>query len=243
MTVVDELRRYVIGSIITKKESNSETQPSPKGEKPKGDSGSGSVVVRVGDQVKGRYWQLVTVERLKDKSCVAYIADKNAPSAAWGDIARITHKTKSLAVPVLPAHILKTTRIKGVRTVESGSILKQEYTEHVYPFSLNYLAVCMSRVLNRPPGSHLGKLDSGTKRACLVVVKFFSLYRNLSAEAFCEVLENKFTQEAAACISPPILVPFFSSSDDGAESQKLPDGLEAVLIESIQAYVSSACLF
>jgi len=186
------------------------------------------VIVQTGDKVSQKYWRLVTKEKLIDRSSV-YIADKNAPATAWFDIGSVAAKTKSLAVPIVSG--LETTRIKGVRAL--GGELRQTQSEQVFPFSLRYLAVCISRILDRPAGTHHGKLDDGTQRACFVVVKFFWLYRGLTAESFNEVLKHKIFQAGAVCISTGVEVPFFSDVPEG-----LPEDLEAVLIEAIQAHVS-----
>jgi hypothetical protein len=186
------------------------------------------LILRMGDKTKQKYWPLVKQERLKDTACI-YIADKNVPAPTWGSVASLCSETKALGVPVFPDEAaLKTTVIIGARKPD-GSFEAQR--RHTYPFSLHYLAVCMYRVMVRPANSHDGKLDSGLPKACMIVIRFFSLYRRTSADEFRENIENQFVQ-AGAVMGSPVELPFFAKRvpDD------LPDELEQLLIEAVQAY-------
>eukprot|EP00957_Ditylum_brightwellii_P078144 5941176-Ditylum_brightwellii.AAC.1 len=63
--------------------------------------------------------------------------------------------------PVLPdSAALSTTTLMFAASADGS--YKREY---VFPFSLQYLAVCLSRVLQRPQKSHRGKLDAATDNA------------------------------------------------------------------------------
>jgi hypothetical protein len=198
----------------------------------KEDTPSRKLIVQVGDKTNEKYWPLVRRMRLKDRSSV-YIADKNVPRTSWGMVGDICAATKALAVPVIPdRRALRTTRIEGLRKPD-GTLVSDRV--HVYPFSLPYLAVCVARIMDRPAGSHAGKLDSSTARACMVVVKFFSLYRNLSADEFVDDLTAKFSEAGALVSSDPIEVPFFRENGD----EKLPDDLEGILEEALRCQVSS----
>jgi hypothetical protein len=105
---------------------------------------------------------------------------------------------------------------------------------HCYPFSLDFLALCLLRVLDRKAGQHEGKLDSGTNRACLIVVTFFGLYRGLVAEEFEHRMCNHFEEADAVLLRPSIPVPFFKS-----ERPELPRDLHVLLVEAVQANVRS----
>lgn len=191
-----------------------------------------NVFVQVGDKTKEKFWRLVKRTRIKVHSCIN-IADKNAPPSAWGIVADICVATKALAVPVFPdASAIRTTRIVGVRKPDSTAIVE---VVHVYPFSLQYLAVCIARVTERPAGSHAGRLDRSTERACLIVVKFFALYRAISAEDFLDMLMTKLTSAGALVTPAPIQIPFFESRRN---KENFPADLKQVLAEALSAQVS-----
>lgn len=195
------------------------------------------LVVRMGDKVQGKYWPLVTKERLKDPSSV-YIADKNVPASTWELVAKVAATTKALAVPVIPDSMaLQTTVVTGVR--KPNGELQQEDRKHSYPFSFSYLAVSLVRVLDRPSGSHTGKLDSGTSRACMIVIKFFTFYRRLTADEYRDTIRSKCAQAGAISASVPIEVPFFSND----ASLELPEDLKTLLVEALQASVRSFRVF
>jgi len=190
-----------------------------------------NLVVQIGDKTKEKFWNLVKHTRINDRSCV-FIADKNAPEGIWSQIGLICTATKAMAVPVLPDPMaLRTTRVEGMRKPDGTFV---ESCTHLYPFSLPYLAVCMTRVMDRPAGAHVGKLDSSTPRACMVVVKFFSLYRKITADEFLATLTSKLASAKTLVKPSPIEVPFFASE---STSESLPSALEEILIEAIQAQV------
>jgi hypothetical protein len=133
------------------------------------------------------------------------------------------------SVSVLPDEgALATTEIRGIQQLD-GTVDEQK--QHVYPFSLAYLAVCMARVLARPPGTHAGKLDSGTKRACLIVTKFYSLYRRIAADELLETMQEKFGREGALLASPPIKLSFYKSPEAAGD---LPTEVKDILVEALK---------
>jgi hypothetical protein len=187
-----------------------------------------SLLVLAGDRVKEKFWPRVVCEKLQDPSSVL-LADKNAPLPSWGLVASAAAKSKSLAVAISYPSALQTTSIKGARDAR-GSVMGSQF--HCYPFSLEFLAICMLRVLDRDAGSHEGKLDRGSERACLVVAKFFGFYRGLRAEEFEQRLHGHFELAGATLLLPSIPVPFMKS-----ERQSLPLDLLTVLDEAIQVNV------
>lgn len=190
------------------------------------------LILRMGDKTKGKYWPLVVKERKNDTSCL-YIADKNVPSTTWGYLASICAETKAMGVPIIPdSAALQTTAIKGIRKPD-GSF--DDERKHIYPFSLHYLAVCLHRVILRPANSHPGKLDSGTPRACMIVVMFYSLYRRSTAEEYRENMQHHF-QQAGAVLGTPIEVPFFAKRTPDS----LPADLTDILNEALQTYYGYA---
>jgi hypothetical protein len=191
---------------------------------------SRKVLVIAGDQTKDKYWPKVRHTRLRDTSSVV-LADKNAPTPSWGTIGEVCEFTQAVAVPVLPQDALQTTEIVGVRSLHGDDGADKL---HVYPYSLAYLAVCMARVLDRPPGSHQGKLDCGTKRACIIVLQFYSLYRNLTAEQFEDVMKSKFENRGATFSALPINIPFFRT---GTVDEDLPSDLQEVLMDGLKLMV------
>lgn len=186
------------------------------------------VIVKVGDKTSKKFWQSCRQDRFEDGACL-YVADKNAPKPSWGQIASICAATKGMAVPVLPKDAMCTVRVTGIRM--SDGTFKSDWSHH-YPFSLPFLAVCMARVLQRAPESHDGKLDSASRRACMVVVKFYSFYRNILDDEFCADLHSAFSRVGA--LVAPIEVPFFKN---GKAGQNLPQDLEEVLVEALQSQV------
>lgn len=191
-----------------------------------------SFIIHEGDKTKGKFWPQVKKARRRSYSGI-HIADKNAPSSIWGTIGDICAATKALAIPVLPDKAaLKTTRVEGYRE-RDGSFASNE--SHVYPFSLWYLAVCMARIRQRPAGSHAGKLDKSTKRSCLIVLKFFSFYRSLSADQLVPSLASVFANAGALITPAPIEVPFFCIDPN---VDKLPEDVELVLLEALRCQVS-----
>jgi hypothetical protein len=191
-----------------------------------------NVIILQGDEVQGKkFWPTAKIEREADPSCL-FIADKNAPATAWSVIGNYCAETSGYPIAALPDKTaLQTTSLQGAWTPDSSVIPD---TTHCYPFSLPYLAVCMARVLERRPSSHAGKLDSGTPNACMIVIKFFSLYRGLSAEDFKDILQRKM--QKAGVLEPPqkaIKLPFF------ARETQLPHDLQTVLTESLQLQVGT----
>jgi hypothetical protein len=202
----DEIRRIVNDSAETEM-SNGVDKPPPR-----------PVIIRVGDEVKKKYWPLVKVEKTKQPSSV-YVADKNAPPVGWTSVAQVCSITNGIAVPVLPdAAALQTTSVEG-----AGQ----------YPFSLHYLAVCMTRVMTRPPQSHSGKLDRSLDVACMIVVKFFSLYRGIAASELLPTIQRAIQRGGATLSSTPITVPFFAQED----LPDLPSDLEDALNDAIRIQV------
>lgn len=183
------------------------------------------LVVLVGDKVKAKYWPQVKSTRTKRPACIV-ITDKNAPSNAWPSVGDAAGN--GLVVPVFPdKKALSTTRIEGIRK-SSGEV--DEQISHFYPFSLHYLAVCMARVMARPAKSHIGGLDRGLQQACLVVTKFFSLYRKLSADELIDSVRARVQDAGSFCAKEPIQVPFFCNK----ELPELPQDLVEVLTVALQ---------
>jgi hypothetical protein len=183
------------------------------------------------DLYKGKFWPHITKIRRRCYSAIN-IADKNTPTSAWGTIGAICASTKALAVPVLPDRFaFRTTSVVGVRR-KNGTL--DNTPVHIYPFSLAYLAVCMTRVLLRPAGSHTGQLDQSIGRLCMIVIKFYTFYRNLSAEQLLTTMSATMANAGAHITSAPIEVPFFGSAGE----IKLPQEVEAVLLEALKCQVS-----
>ena len=168
--------------------------------------GNGRKLVHMeGDQVKGKFYGVVAKELLAKPSSVA-ILDKNVPPTSFPAVHTLCVESKSIALPVLPMGMIDT--YVGV---------------DVYPFSLQFLAVCMSRVLNRKSGSHPGKLDAATESACMVVVKFYCFYRHLTAAQ----LKNKLMYVGIQ--GNPIFIPFFK----GEMLPEIPTDLKQALEEAV----------
>jgi hypothetical protein len=190
------------------------------------------LIVQEGDKTKEDFWSQARRTRQCDYGSV-YITDKNTPAATWSNVGDICAATKALAVPVVPDSLaLRTTRLIGFRTMDGSFV---DHVEHVYPFSLHFLAVCIARVIGRVAGSHAGKLDQSTPRAGLIVVGFFALYRSIRAEDFVDTLVKELSQTGALVFPTPIKVPVFS---DPGMVNAFPADLEDVLVEALRCHVS-----
>ena len=122
------------------------------------------LIVREGDRVKKKFYTVVEKEILDAPACIT-VLDKNVPPPSWNSIRKICATSRSFIAAVVPPDM-------------EDTLIGSNLSSHTYPFSLEYLAVCMSRVLNRQPNTHSGKLDSATELACMIVVKFSCFYRN-----------------------------------------------------------------
>jgi hypothetical protein len=188
--------------------------------------------VQVGDKTIGKYWSTVKRLRQKDQTSIC-VADKNAPPPAWSTVGDVCAQTRALAIPILPdATCLSTTRIQGYRKPNGCHVPD---VIHIYPFSFQYLAVCMARVLDRAAESHAGKLDSATPRACLIVVNFFCFYRTISSEAFFDVMANQLSSAGALVTPSPVIVPFGKMMQC---KESFLEKIEALLNEAVGSQVS-----
>ncbi|KAL7554484.1 hypothetical protein ACHAWF_018320 [Thalassiosira exigua] len=160
-------------------------------------AGDRHVVLFEGDQVKknskGKYFDVVANEILAKPASISLL-DKNIPPPSFVSVHTVCIESRSIGLPVLFAGMEDT-------LVGNGA------SAFVYPFSLRYLAVCMSRVLARKPNTHKGKLDSATPNACMVVTQFYCFYRHITVEKLKEKLLN------IGCRTPLedefVSVPFF----------------------------------
>ena len=169
------------------------------------------VVVMEGDQTVGKFYQVVTKQRLTNPSSIV-ILDKNVTPTSFVTVDTVCRQSQggSLAVPVLPMGMIDT-------------YVSKESTSFLYPLSLQFLAVCISRVLNRTPATHPGKLDAATETACMVVVKFYCFYCNMSASRLKEKLLNIGNQGKV------LFIPFFKD----VVLPNLPTGLKEVLEDAV----------
>ena len=190
-----------------------------------------NVHVLVGDELGKQFWLRLKANRTKDLSCLM-IADKNIPPSAWENIGATCSATRAFPLAVFPDKAaLKTTQILGSRKPD-GSF--DPVKSHFYPFSLEYLAICMARVLLRKPTSHVGRLDSGAPLAAMIVVTFYSFYRYKSAEEFRENIDAKLKSAGALDSLEPVTLPFMV---DGCLS--LPEDVTTTLTEALQLQVGS----
>lgn len=153
----------------------------------------------MGDLIKGRYWQKVADERRR-KPYSTMLADKNAPNEeVWKQIEDMCRSTKASAVPVVP---------------------DSEGTES-NPFSLDALAVFISRVLRRV--NHPGNLDKSSPNVGYVLLMFYHLYQGKSRKEF----EAELIERFGSLVKMPLLKP---------DRSPLPDSVRSVLEEGINLY-------
>ena len=186
------------------------------------------IIIETGDKTssKIKFWPSVEIAKLEQTSSIL-IADKNAPPSIWRRVGEICTSSKSIAVPVFPdTKSLMTTSV----SITLGKGTKCQLT---YPFTLQYLAVCISRVLARPPHSHDGKLDSSLSDTCMIVVKFFGFFQGLTSDSLIDTFYKEMLQSGSQYTDNPIKVPFFK--DD--VSLQLPENLKEVLLDSLRLRV------
>ncbi|KAF0908840.1 hypothetical protein E2562_028724 [Oryza meyeriana var. granulata] len=153
----------------------------------------------MGDLIKGKYWQKVADER-KKKPFRITLADKNAPNEeVWRQIEDMCRTTKAAAVPVIP---------------------DSEGTDS-NPFSLEALAVFMSRVLQRV--NHPGNLDKASPNAGYVLLMFYNLYDGKNRREF----ESELYERFGSLVKMPLLKP---------DRAPLPDEVKAILDEGISLF-------
>ena len=183
------------------------------------------LIVLSGDDNKKNFWPLLTRHRSRQSSCIL-IADKNTPKNVWSRLGNVLGK--GIAVPVFPDKVaLSDTHIQGIISPSGNT---DTSVNHQYPFSLQYLAVCISRVLERPARSHIGGLDSSLELTCFIIVKFFGFYRNIAADSFMDQLRDEVQKSGSECSESPIEIPFFRSGD----IPELPSDLNNIVIQALQ---------
>lgn len=206
-----DIHSYIKQNAIRAKESDQQARP---------------VIVCEGDTVKGKYWHHVLLERLKHPDSIL-LADKNATPNVWDTVKDTCIKSHAVSIPVLPD-------CKALCTVK----VMHSDQECYYPYSLEYLAVCMLRVLRRPKDSHAGKLDGSAEYAMLVVMMFYSLYRGITTEQFISMMDGCNAKGFEGAESTTIRVPFFNNS----HFQELPKDLHEGLIDALTFLVSGVML-
>ena len=181
------------------------------------------VKVLSSDSLKQKFWPQVRQEKVGDTSSI-FIADKNAPPNAWDTVSSICDGARNKAISILPSGAaLRTTEVEGgIELLTPNTSKKISYVKHYYPFSLQYLAVCITRVLNRSRGTHAGGLDKSTADACMIVIKFYCLYRNISSENLVHRLSNLGGDQSNSVICS---VPFFKDDIDMTLPQDLHDSI------------------
>jgi len=167
--------------------------------------GDRSVIVREGDAVKGKFYNEIEKDIFTRRGCIC-VLDKNVPPISFSSVHDLCSVSNCISAAVLPA---------GMQDTVVGN--------DVYPFSLEFLAACMNRVLSRKQNSHSGKLDSATPNCCMIVAKFYCFYRHLSVSVLRERLLNVGTA------NQPIEIPFFPRN----EVPTLPEELRLALEKAI----------
>ncbi|KAJ3670139.1 hypothetical protein LUZ60_010463 [Juncus effusus] len=153
----------------------------------------------MGDLIKGRYWQKVS-DQLKKKPNTITFADKNAPNEeVWRQIEDMSQRFNITAVPVVP---------------------DSEGTES-NPFSLDALAVFISRVLHRV--NHPGNLDGNSKNPGFVLMMFYHLYDGRSRRDF----DSELYEHFGSLVKMPLLKP---------DRAPIPDSVKTILEEGINLF-------
>ena len=166
-----------------------------------------------GDQVKkqgeGKFYDVAEKLLLTNPCSSITVLDKNVPPISFSAIHKLCVERKCIPLPILPMGMDDT-------LVDNSC----------YPFSLQNLAVCISRVLQRQPNTHSGKVDSATDNACMICVKYYCLYRNMT-EA---ILKEKLHMVGGYQGKEIVKVPFFKKD---VSSLDLPPDLKTVIEDAI----------
>ena len=192
------------------------------------------------------------------------ICDKNSPPNVWSDVGSICYKTNSIAFCIIPGGKAFTTtelKIRRFNTNDSNSSSSSTFLGNdmvYYPFSLHYLAFCIYNVLQRTGDKgqdHCKRLDvHNDECACMTIIRFFSFYKNITAEKFVGKLSQikmhryflsqqvhiiqkdlfimKMQKESAMHSPTPIYVPLFKS--DYTTLPMLPFAIESVLRDALK---------
>lgn len=192
--------------------------------------GSHYINVCVADKTRGKYWPLVQTQRLLEPSSIL-VADKNAPHSVFETIGSISANSRGVPVPVLPDDGALSSTTVEFRTTIGNAIEGTKY--FTFPFSLAYLAVCIQRVLDRPEKSHCGKLDRSCNEAGMIVVQFYCLYQNLSADQLIIEYRNAMEKSGAPHSFDPLRIPFF----EGGTPPSLPNSVVNVLKDAIRLQI------
>lgn len=191
-----------------------------------------NVDVLVGDELGKSFWTTVKTIRSKNAPSAVTVLDKNTPPSSWRIVGDVCSSTNAFPLAVFPdSSSLKTTRICGMKS-PGGSFRPEK--SHFYPFSLEYLAICVARVLQRPPSTHIGQLDSGSKIAAMIVVMFYTFYRYSSAEDLRDDIDRTLKGAGALDSLEPIQVPFVSETTTTGE---FPVEILQTLEEALQLLV------
>jgi len=161
------------------------------------------VIVKEGDAVKGKFYNEIEKDMLTNRIAVL---DKNVPPVSFSSIHSLCSVSNCISAAVLPF---------GMQDTVVGN--------DVYPFSLEFLATCMNRVLSRKQNSHIGKLDSATPNCCMIVAKFYCFYRRISVSVLRERLLNVGTA------NEPIEYPFFQPNELPALPEEVKLALERAI--------------
>lgn len=184
------------------------------------------LIVKEGDKTVGKFWPLALQQKMKYPSSIL-VADKNTPPASWQSVDSLCSKTRGVAVCALPdTSALEDTIIDVHSPDENG---QDVFSQHHFPFSLPFLALCMSRVLARQPNTHNGNLDAATKDACMIVVKFYCFYRKYSVSSLLKEISKLGQQN-----NKVIRFPFFKDDSFPEIPKDLKETLETAIGVQIQ---------
>jgi len=168
---------------------------------------------READTTTGKYFLKLRSDIRTQPSSI-FVADKNIPIQSFSHISEICSEFNLMAIAVLP------------NGMEDTSIhVNGSNRAVVFPFTLEFLAVCLSRVIKRDPTSHPGNLDKGNESMCMIVIKFYCLYRSITVR---KLLNGVYSLGKA--LNNTIEVPFFSTK---SSVPKMPEELRTTLISAI----------
>jgi hypothetical protein len=175
-----------------------------------------------GDNTSGKFF-LKLRGNIRSQPSSVFVADKNIPNQSFSSISDLCSEFNLTAIAVLP---------NGMK----DTLIQTKNCTVVFPFSLEFLAVCLSRVIMRDPASHPGNLDKENEYMCMIVIKFYCLYRGITVRKFLYQVHS-----LGKAMNTIIEVPFFST--EKGPLPEIPKDLRTTLISAISLSIQNPCEF
>lgn len=165
-----------------------------------------------GDKTSGKFFAKLR-GNIRSHPASVFVADKNIPNQSFSAISDLCSEFNLTAIAVLP---------NGMK----DTLIRTRNCTVVFPFSLEFLSVCLSRVMMRDPASHPGNLDKENGYMCMIVIKFYCLYRGITVRKFLYQVHS-----LGKAMNTIIELPFFSTQK--SPLPQMPKDLRTTLTSAI----------